>query len=138
MAAIGPASGNTNNAFTPDANLVAQITGSGNPIAGNTTATYVASGNTSITSILQYSRWVTMTTATGNTTVLTSNSVVPAGGIVTIQINNDSSSARTITWGTGFRSNTTTVGVASKAQVCLFISDGTTLNMVAQSPTGAE
>lgn len=129
-------SGSGNSAFSPNADFTAQITGSGQPCV-NYTATYVASGNTNVTSLLQTTRAILVTTATGNTTMLASNSVVPFGGRVVFQINNDSGGARTITWGNGFRSNTTTVGIASKAQLVEFMSDGTTLNMLGQSPTGA-
>ena len=129
-------SGVNNTAFSPNPDYVAQLTGSGQPVANNVSVT--ATANTTITSILQYSRYVAITSNGANYNVITANSVVPAGGLVGINVINEVGPARTVTWGAGFRANTTTVGVSSKQNMCLFISDGTTLNMVAQSPTGAE
>jgi hypothetical protein len=112
--------------------FVAQITGSGVPIPGAIAPTYVSGGNTDITAVLQQTRFILITTATGNSTVLT-NAVPRAGALVAIQINNDSGGARTITFGTGFRPTGTLVGTASKAYVVLFFSDGTTLNECSRS-----
>jgi len=112
--------------------FVAQLTGSGVPIPGTIAPTYVSGGTTDITATLQQTRFVNITTATGNTTVSTS-AVPRAGAVVLIQVNNDSGGARTITFGTGFRPTGTLVGTSSKAYVLMFVSDGTTLNECSRS-----
>ena len=113
--------------------LVAQMTGSGVPIAGSVVPTYAA--NTLVTQTLYTSRYVNIntTSAVGNSTILATNSCVPAGGIVTFQITNDATNARTITWGTGFRSTAVITGTNSKSILVQFVSDGLTLNEVARS-----
>jgi hypothetical protein len=121
-----------NTAFTPNPDLTAQITGSGNGVPGTVAATYVASGTTDVTAILAYSRYVEITTATGNSTVATSGTY-PKGARVAFQIFNDAGGARTITFGTGFRATATVVGTASKVILVEFVSDGTTLNELARS-----
>lgn len=113
-----------NTPFSPNADLTAQLTGSGQPVPGTVLATYVASGNTDITPLLQYTRYVRIVTATGNSTVITSFVASP-GGILLVQIDNDSGGARTITFSTGFRATATVVGTASKAFGLVFVSDGT-------------
>lgn len=124
--------GTNNTPFSPNSDLVAQLTGSGQAIPGNPAPTYVASGNTDITSVLQYTRFVPITTATGNSTVLTSF-VAKAGAPLNIQINNDASNPRTITFGTGFRSTGVVTGTNSKAILVAFVSDGTTWNEVGRT-----
>lgn len=124
--------GVNNTAFSPNPDITAQLTGTGQPVPGNVTATYVPSGNTDITSILRFSRFVAMTTATGNSTVLTSY-VPNAGGLLTVQVTNDASGARTITFGTGFRATGTLVGTNSKILLVSFASDGTTWNETGRS-----
>lgn len=131
--------GINNTPFSPNADLTAQLTGSGQPISGTTAIT--ATANTTITSYIAGStptRYLTITSNGANYNVICANSVVPAGGIVTLNLINAAEAARTVTFLGGFRTNTTVVGVSSKLQMCMFVSDGTTLNMVAQSPTGAE
>ena len=125
-----------NNAFSANPDITCQLTGTGTGLV-LPSVTYVASGNTLVSAAIFASRFVAVTTATGNSTFNATNSILPTGALVTFAITNDASGARTITWGTGFRTNTTTVGVASKVQMVLFVSDGTSLQMVAQSPTGA-
>lgn len=121
-----------NTAFSPNPDLTCQLTGSGQSVPGAVAATYVASGSTDITALLQYSRFVLITTATGNSSVI--SSFVPASGaILNIQIANDSGGARTITFSTGFRATATVVGTASKIILVQFVSDGTTWNEVARS-----
>ncbi len=121
-----------NTAFSPNADITAQLTGTGQPVPGNVAATYVASGNTDITSVLQFSRFVSITTATGNSTVLTSFVSSP-GGLLNLQVTNDASGARTLTFGTGFRSTGVLTGTNSKILLVQFVSDGTTWNEVARS-----
>jgi hypothetical protein len=116
-----------NTAFSPNADMVAQITGSGAAVPGTTVATYAIAGNTDISAIMQYSRFVQMTTGAGNTTVITS-AVLKPGALLTVQVTNDAAAARTITFGTGFRTNATLVGTNSKTLLIGFISDGVTLN----------
>ena len=128
-----PWSSNANTPFTPDPNLTGQLTGTGNPLSNTTAITWVSAGNTSITQALSYTRFISTTTASGNSTFITSNGVLPAGALVHIQVNNDATAPRLITFGTGFRSNGTQAGTNSKASTFVFVSDGTTLNEFARS-----
>jgi hypothetical protein len=119
--------GVNNTAFSPNPDKVAQITGSGQPVPGSVIPTYAAT--TSLDPVLTYSNFVNVVTnsTVGNAT-LTTGYVFNAGAQITVQISNDSGGARTITFGTGFRSTGTVVGTASKAILVTFTSDGTTLN----------
>lgn len=124
--------GTNNTAFTPNADVVAQITGTGNKVPFTTAGTYVASGNTDLTAIFAVSSFATLTTATGNSTVITSGTY-NAGAIKTLQVTNDATGPRTLTFGTGFRSTGVLTGTNSKILLVQFISDGTTLNECGRS-----
>ena len=124
--------GTNNTPFSPNSDLVAQLTGSGQPVPAAIAPTYVASGNTDITSVLQFTRFVPITTVTGNSTVNTSF-VARAGAILHIQVNNDAANPRTITFGTGFRTTGTLTGTNSKIMLVAFASDGTTWNETART-----
>ena len=126
-----------NTVFDPNADKVAQLTGSGNVAAGNPnkggiTPTYAAT--IALDAFIPYTSFIAITTtsAIGNAS-LTTATVAQPGAILNIQINNDASGARTITFSTGFRPTGTLVGTASKAYVVQFISDGTTYNEVSRS-----
>jgi len=120
-----------NTAFSPNPDFVAQITGSGVTAPGQGTTgiapTYASSIELAPT--LQFSRFVAIntTSAVGNATI-TAAYVPQAGARLVIQINNDASGARTITFSTGFRVTGTVTGTASKAILVTFCSDGTTWN----------
>lgn len=67
---------------------------------------------------------ITTTSAIGNAT-LNAVTVGQVGQNWTILINNDATLARTITFGTNFRSSGTVTGTTSKAIAVEFVSDGT-------------
>jgi hypothetical protein len=128
--------GTINTPFTPDADITAQLTGTGRPNPGFNGATTIGAGfapvyaaTIELSPFLQKSRFVSIVTtaAIGNAT-LTTLFVPAAGAQLAIQILNDASGARTITFGTGFRAAATVVGTASKIFVVEFVSDGTTWN----------
>ena len=120
-----------NTAFSPNPDFTAQITGSGVTVAGvsgtGIAPTYASS--IELAPYLQSTRFIAIntTSAVGNST-LTAAYVPQAGARLVIQINNDSSGARTITFSTGFRVTGTVTGTASKAILVTFCSDGTTWN----------
>lgn len=128
MASTSP----NNTPFTPNSDLVAQMTGTGNVVPGfpsavgsGLTPTYAATIDFS--TFLIWTRYIDLVTtaAVGNSTI--SNTVVRRKGTtIDIVFLNDASGARTITFGTGFRTTGTLVGVASQYRTIGFISDGTT------------
>lgn len=118
--------GLNNTAFSPNADKVAQITGSGVAIPTNITPTYAAT--IALDSILIGSNFVLVVTTSLGAATLTTGYVPNAGAQASIQINNDAGGARTITFGTGFRSTGTVTGTQSKAILVTFTSDGTTWN----------
>ena len=130
-----------NTPFTPDADIVAQITGTGQPTPGFNGASTTGSGvaptyaaSIELAPFLQKSRFVLITTNStiGNST-LTAAYVAAAGAILNIQVANDASAARTITFSTGFRSTGVLTGTNSKILLVGFVSDGTIWNEVARS-----
>jgi len=132
-----------NTPFTFDPDIVAQLTGTGkanpgfngNPALGSgVSPVYAAS--IELAPLLQKSRFIIIVTnsTVGNATLtcaLTPPS--PGAGDLVIQINNDAGGARTITFGTGFRSTGTVVGTASKAILVSFYWDGLTWNETGRS-----
>jgi hypothetical protein len=130
-----------NTPFTPDSDIVAQITGTGQPTPGYNGAATVGSGfapvyaaSIELAPFLQKSRFVLITTTAGvGNASLTAAFVAPAGARLAVQIANDAGGARTITFSTGFRATGTVVGTASKIILVDFVSDGTTWNEVARS-----
>ena len=120
-----------NTAFSPNPDFVAQVTGSGVTVGGvsgtGITPTYASS--IELAPYLQTTRFIAIntTSAVGNAT-LTAAYVPQAGARLIIQINNDATSERTITFSTGFRSTGTVTCTASKAIVVSFCSDVTTWN----------
>ena len=120
-----------NTAFSPNPDLVAQVTGSGQPApgAGTTGLAPTYASSIELAPTLQYSRFVAINTTSGvGNATITAAYVAQAGARLVVQINNDAGGARTITFSTGFRSTGTVTGTASKAIVVGFCSDGTTWN----------
>lgn len=125
-----------NTAWSPDADITAQITGTGQPTPGYNGPTTIGAGFTPVyaatielSPFLQKSRFILLTTTSGvGNATLTTLFVPSAGCQLYIQINNDAGAARTITFTTGFRTTATVVGTASKAAIIEFTSDGTTWN----------
>lgn len=130
----------SNTIFKVNPDYLAQITGSGEPLPGlpaqlgsGLIPTYAASID--LGPCIHYSRWlnVVTTSAIGNAT-LTCSVVRRAGSYLWLQVTNDASGARTITFSTGFRfSAATLVGTASKIMNICFVSDGTTYNEVSRT-----
>ena len=129
--------GVNNTAFAPNADLTAQFTGSGAPVPGWTGPASVATGFVpfyaaviDLAPILQVTRWINIVTTAGvGNATINCSAVPPAGCKVSLQVNNDAGAARTITFGTGFRTTAATlIGTASKIMIITFISDGITLN----------
>jgi len=121
----------TNTAFTSNPDLVAQITGSGNPIAGTVSPTYAAT--MALETYLQGTtgtRFLSIA-LTGALTVTTAY-VANAGARLVLQLGSDGT-GRTTTFSTGFRSTGTLAGTASKIFLIEFVSDGTTWNEVSRS-----
>lgn len=128
--------GTNNTPYTPDSDIVAQISGTGNKSPGYTGASTVGAGfspvyasTIELAPFLQKSRFILITTtsAVGAATI-TAAFVAPAGCQLNVQIANDAGGARTITFGTGFRPVSTVVGTASEIFVVEFVSDGITWN----------
>jgi len=130
-----------NTPFTPDADITAQITGTGQPTPGFTGAASIGAGITPVYAasielapFLQKSRNIQINTTSGvGNATLTAAFVPASGSTLIIQVNNDATAARTITFGTGFRPTGTVVGTNSKAILVSFTSDGTTWNEKARS-----
>lgn len=129
-----------NTIWQPNPDFIAQLTGSGVAIPGfpaqlgsGFIPTYAAAID--IGPLLTYTRWINIvtTSAVGNSTI-TSTIIPRAGCGVVLQVSNDASGARTLTFSTGFRfSAATLVGTASKIMLIAFVSDGTTLNEVSRT-----
>lgn len=128
MATLVQNTGVNNTSFTPNADKVAQITGSGKVIGGSVTPTYAAT--IALDAFLQYSTFISIA-LTGALT-LTTATVANPGAILNIQLGSDGT-GRTTTFSTGFRSTGTLAGTASKIFLIQFISDGTTWNEVSRS-----
>jgi len=125
-----------NTAFSPNPDLVAQVTGSGQPApgAGTTGLAPTYASSIELAPTLQYSRFVAINTTSGvGNATITAAYVAQAGARLVVQINNDAGGARTITFSTGFRVTGTVVGTASKAILVGFCSDGTTWNEVSRT-----
>lgn len=118
----------TNTAFTPNPDLVAQSSGSGNNIAGTVAIPYAAT--IALEKYLLGSRFFTIA-LTGALT-LTTAFVANAGAHLILQLGSDGT-GRTTTFSTGFRSTGTLAGTASDIFLIQFISDGTTWNELSRS-----
>lgn len=130
-----------NTPFTPNPDIVAQLSGSGAAPAGFTGSSTLGAGfapayaaTIELAPFLQTTRYIDIVTNStiGNAT-LTAAFVPPAGGLLTVEIDNDATAARTITFSTGFRSTGTVTGTNSKAIVVAFVSNGTTWNEFSRS-----
>lgn len=109
----------TANAFTPDANVLATMTGK----KGATQMAPTYGATTSLDWERGLFRRVTTTSAIGNSTI-NAPTVAPDGTEWTVEIANDAGGARTITFGTNFRATATVGGTASKSIFVKFISNG--------------
>ncbi len=129
-------SGTNNTPFTPNADITAQITGTGAPVPGAVTLTYAATQD--ITALLRYSRYVKITgsNTTSATTTITSNFVAPAGARLVVNVTADATGTVTATFSTGFKVVTTVAATLSTNFPVDFVSNGTNWVEVAR-PTAA-
>lgn len=119
--------GVNNTAFSPNSDKVAQITGSGQPVAGATTL--VLAATIALDSYQVYSNFFSLTNTAGISAVTVTSGYIPsAGAQMEIQFNQFSGGAGALTFGTGFRSTGTLTPGSAKARLVEFISDGTTWN----------
>lgn len=113
-----------NNIFTGDANMLAALTGRGSPnlISVITTGNlYNISGTTSIDPVA--GMFQQLVTGAGNTTLQSIGVGLP-GQLLLLEVANDSGGARTITFGSNFRSTATLVGTSSRSMLIEFVSNG--------------
>ena len=78
MAQLPTSRGVNNTAFSPNSDIIAQLTGTGGPVPGAVSLTYAATQ--AVASILQYSRYVEINgsnTTSATTTVTTTTPAAP-------------------------------------------------------------
>lgn len=128
--------GVNNTAFSPNADLVAQITGSGQPVPGALALTFAATQ--AIESILQYSRYVEIagSNTTSATTTITTAFIATPGAQLIVNVKADSTGTVTATFSTGFKTTGTVAATASTNFPVAFVSNGTAWVEVAR-PTAA-
>lgn len=116
--------GTNNTPFTPNADITAQMTGSGAPVPGAISPTYAATQ--AIGSILQYSRYVRLlgVNATSATATITTTFVAAAGAIMSVSCE-ASGGTVTYTFSTGFKVSDTAVATVGTAMTVNFRSNGT-------------
>jgi len=111
-------------------NLVVDTIAAGGPVwelgeyveaSGVDMMTYAATISLDITKPAMHK--TTTVHATGNATI-NASAAGAAGQSLSVLIENDATSGKTITFGTNFRASATVVGTISKAAVVSFISDG--------------
>lgn len=115
-------------AWTPDANMLAALTGRGQP---NLFLPAYAATMTIDDDAAMFQKIVT-TSAVGNATVNVDDPGTP-GQLLVLEIANDAGGARTITFGTNVRSTGTVVGTSSKSILVAFMSNGVTYMEFARS-----
>jgi hypothetical protein len=128
--------GVNNTAFSPNADMVAQMTGSGQPVPGALSPTYAATQ--AIEGILQYSRYVEIngvSTVSATCTITTAFVATPGAHLI-VNVKASSSGTVTATFSTGFKVVTTVAATASTNFPVLFVSNGTAWVEVAR-PTAA-
>ncbi len=125
--------GPANTAFSPDPNLVAQITGSGQPNPGYTGPATIGAGNApvyaaaiALAAFIVASRYIVINgvSATSATVSLTTTYVAPAGARLIVVIN-ASGGTITATFSTGFRPSATAAPTVGASMTVEFVSNGT-------------
>lgn len=115
----------SSNAWTADANMLAQLTGKGNlpiPLVVTATNPYNIAGTTLVDETAGL--YQQLNTGAGNTTINTVTVGKP-GQLLVLEIANDAGAARTVTFGANFRPTAATiVGTASKSMMVGFMSNG--------------
>ena len=124
-AANTPNRGVNNTAFSPNPDIVAQLTGTGAAVPGAVTPTYAST--MALDSILQYSRFVKINgvNTTSATCTVTTGTIALAGSLLVIDTSADASGTVTLTFGTGFKSVGTVAATSSTNFPVLFVSNGT-------------
>lgn len=116
--------GVNNTAFSPNADMVAQITGSGQPVPGAISPTYAAAQE--IGAILQYSRFVIIdgVNATSATCTITTTFVGTPGAILSVAVRGGGGTV-TATFSTGFKVSATAAATIGTLMTVNFRSNGT-------------
>ena len=137
MAAANTTTHGTNNTFaSPNADITAQITGSGSAVPGAIALPY--SATQAIGPILQYSRYVEINgvNTTSATTTITTTMIALAGAHLIVNVKADATGTVTATFSTGFKATGTVAATSSTNFPVLFVSNGTAWVEVAR-PTAA-
>jgi hypothetical protein len=114
--------------------LVAQISGMGNAVAGNLGVVPTLAATIALDAVMMNSRFVSITnTASISAVSVTTNVGANPGGRLVIQFNQYSGGSGALTFSTGFRSTGTVTPSSAKAILVNFQSDGTTYNEVGRS-----
>jgi len=129
-------SGYTNTAFSPNPDITAQITGSGQPNPTAASLTYAATQ--AIGSLLLGSRYVEIngSNTTSATCTVTTTLIANAGAHLIVNVKADATGTVTATFSTGFKSTGTVAATSSTNFPVLFVSNGTAWGEVAR-PTAA-
>lgn len=117
--------GTNNTPFNPNADITAQLTGTGAPVPGAVALTFAATQD--ISPILQYSRYVEIagSNTTSATTTITTLFVAPKGAQLIVNVQADSSGTVTATFSTGFKVTGTVAATTSTNFPISFVSNGT-------------
>ena len=128
--------GVNNTPFSPNPDITAQITGTGQPVPGALSPTFAATQD--ITSILQYSRYVEIlgVSTVSSTCTITTSFVATPGAHLIVNVKASASGTVTATFSTGFKVVTTVAATQSTNFPVLFVSNGTAWVEVAR-PTAA-
>ena len=117
--------GINNTAFSANADLVSQITGTGEPVPGALSPTYAATQ--ALEAVLQYTRYVEIlgSNTTSATTTITTKFVSTPGGRLIVIVKADASGTVTATLSTGFKVTGTVAATSSTNFPVEFVSNGT-------------
>jgi hypothetical protein len=121
----------TNTVYGLNADKIAQVIGDDVPVPVVPTYAATIALDASVSTYFD----IVTTSAIGNATLTVANG--KPGQRLTVILNNDATSARTITFSTGFRSNSTVVGTTSKAISILFIYSSTQSAFLEVARSGA-
>ena len=126
-----------NNTFaSPNADITAQLTGTGQPVPGALSLTYASTQ--AIEKLLQYSRYVEIagSNTTSATCTITTAFVATPGAHLIVNVKADGTGTVTATFSTGFKATGTVAATTSTNFPVLFVSNGTAWVEVAR-PTAA-
>jgi type IV secretory pathway TrbL component len=117
--------GTNNSPFTPNADKVAQLTGSGAPVPGTVSPTFAAA--VALAAVLQYSTYVRMlgVSTVSSTCTLTTAGAAPVGAFLSVSCEASASGTVTYTFGTGFKASATAAATVTTAMTVNFRGNGT-------------